>query len=254
MSDWPEGAAEYVQAIADTKLMLGYRYAQWTLAGPTLEDDIGGASAAQEEFGHVRQLFHRLEGQSRSGEWLRGQREPREFANAACLDDIDGDWPTYIGSIAPADRAAWYLLDAIEWDGFAGLVTKIGEDEYFHLDYHDARLETLTSEDPGTIQETLERTIPQALAFIGPQSYEEERDPLYSSGFTGTPIAVVREAFIEHYRTLFEPTEVSLENVDWSVPDIDGWDESRRRAGGGGITEADLHRIRGEENALFARN
>lgn len=254
MSEWPDPAIDYVQAISDTKLILGHRYAQWSLSGPSLEDDIGGASAAQEEIGHVRQLMRELEAQGRDVDWLSGSREPEEFANAACLDRIDGAWPSYMASIAPADRAAWYLLDAIDRDDLEGLITKMGEDEYFHLEYHDARLETLADEDPETVQRTLEKTLPQALAFIGPAAYDEDEDPLFAAGFTDRPIAEIRESFADHYRDLFADTDVSLEDVDWEAPALDKWDETRRRVGTDAVTETDVKQIRGEENELFAMN
>lgn len=254
MSDWPEPAVDYIQAIADTKLVLGHRNAQWSLAGPSLEDDIGGASAAQEEIGHFRQFVNELEAQGRDKNWLNGQRDPEEFNNVACLDRIDGDWPAYVASIAPADRAAWYMIDAIDREDLEGLITKMGEDEYFHLEYHDARLETLAEDDPEGIQKTLETTLPQTLAFIGPEAYNGEDDPLVRAGFTNRSVTEIREAFADHYRELFAGTAVSLDDVDWDAPSLDEWDETRRRVGGGSISEDDVRQLRGTENELFAMN
>lgn len=254
MSDWPEPAVDYVQAITDTKILLGQRLTQWSLAGPTLEDDIGGASAAQEEIGHVRQLVRELEGQGRDVDWLNGDRKPEEFANAASLDRIDGNWAKYLASIAPADRAAWYMLDAIDRDDLDGLITKIGEDEYFHLEYHDARLETLAVEDPETIQATFEETLPQTLALIGPATHDESSDPLYNAGFIDRPTVELREAFAEHYRELFADTDVSMRVIDWDAPPIEDWDETRRRADTHTIADADITQISGKQNELFAMN
>lgn len=254
MSDWPEPAANYVQAASDTKLILGHRYAQWSLAGPSLEDDIGGASASQEEIGHVRQLARKLQEQGRDLDWIRGDREPEEFNNAACIDEIDGDWAEYIASVAPADRAAWYMIDAIARDDLQGMFRKMGEDEYFHLEYHDARLETLAEEQPDVIQATLEETLPQALALIGPAEHDEENDPVYNSGFTDRPVSEIRQAFADHYRELFADTEVSLEGVDWEAPDPEDWNETRRRVDGGSISDSDVRELRGVENAEFAIN
>ena len=252
MGEWPEAAVDYVQAIADTKLVLGHRCAQWSLAGPSLEDDIGGSSAAQEEVGHVRQLFRKLEGQGRESDWLRGERDPEEFSNVSALDRIDGEWPDFVATIAPADRAAWYMLDAIDRDDMDGMITKVGEDEYFHLEYHDARLETLAAEQPDQLQSTLEETVPSALAFIGPATYDAESDPLVEAGFASVPVASVRETFADHYRDLFADTDVSLDAIDWAAPDPDEWDATRRRVGVGGVSEEDLTQIRGDRNATFA--
>lgn len=254
MSDWPEPAVEYVQAITDTKLILGHRYAQWSLAGPSLEDDIGGSSAAQEEIGHVRQLFRELQQQGRDEEWLQGHRGPEEFRNAASLDVVDGGWAEYMATVGPVDRAAWYLLDAIDQDDMDGLITKIGEEEYFHLEYHDARLLTLAEEQPEVIEETLRETLPETLAFIGPATYDDEGDPVFDAGFTNRSVASIRERFTDHYKALFDETPVSLADVDWSAPDSSEWDETRRRVGAGAISDADLGQLRGEGNEIFAMN
>lgn len=251
MSEWPSGAPAYVQAIADTKLILGQRYAQWSLAGPTLEDNMGGASAAQEEIGHVRQFNRLLSQQGRDERWLEGDRSPQEFANAASLDDVGDSWVSFTSAVAPTDRATWYLIDAIDHEAFGGMVTKMGEDEYFHLEYHDATLETLAADEPRALQSALEATLPDVLAFIGPATDDAEADSLYRSGFTDRPIAELREAFRDHYQALFAQTDVSLTDVDWDVPDPEAWDETRRRVGDGSITDADVAQLSGERNAEF---
>jgi ring-1,2-phenylacetyl-CoA epoxidase subunit PaaC len=249
MSDaWPEPAVDLVQAIADTKLLLSHRFAQWSLAGPSLEDDIGGASAAQEEIGHARQLFRLLEQQGRDADWLRGDREADAFCNAACLDAVGDDWVDALAAVGPADRAAWYLLDAIDHDDFRGLVEKMGEDEYFHLEYHDARLETLAEEQPDAVEAALSRTLPGALALLGPSDHD---DPVHEAGFTTRSTEELRDAFADHYRSLFADTPVSLDGVDWDAPSVDGWDEARRRADGGSISGQDLAMLRGSANREF---
>lgn len=243
---------DLLQAIADTKLILGHRFAQWTLAGASLEDDIGGAASAQEEVGHVRQLFSTLEEYGRDRDWLEGDRTPEEFSNASPLDRIDGTWTAFIATAGPVDRAAWYLLDSLEEPDMSGLISKIGEDEYFHLEYHDARIETLAEEQPDAVQTRLEEVLPETMAFLGPAEYDDDTDPLLDRGCTDRSVAELRAAFRDHYEGLFAETPVSLSNVDWSSPDVSAWDATRRRVGGGGIEEEDLRQIRGDRNAEFA--
>lgn len=252
MSDeWPEPAVEFVQGITDTKLVLSHRYAEWMLSGPSLEDDIGGASASQDEVGHVRQLIRLLEGQGRENDWLEGNRAPDEFRNAACLDEASESWVEFLGSVAVADRAAWYLLDSITHEDFGGMVQKIGEDEYFHLEYHDARLETLAEERPDELQAVLENALPGALAFIGPATYDETADPLVETGFTDRSAAELREAFLAYFDERFDGTAVSLADVDRDAPTVDDWDETRRRVDEGAISQSVVDSLRGVKNEMF---
>ena len=252
MSDeWPEEAVEFVQAITDTKLVLSHRYAEWMLNGPSLEDDIGGASAAQDEVGHVRQLVRLLEQQGRESDWLEGNRAPEEFRNAACLDSTSESWVEFLGSAAAADRAVWYMLDSITHEDFEGLAQKIGEDEFFHLEYLDARLETFAEENPEELQTVLETTLPAALAFIGPADYDGDTDPLVEAGFTDRSAADLREAFLSYFDERFDSTTVSLDGIDRDAPALEDWDETRRRVGSGAISQSVVDSLTGVENEMF---
>ena len=250
MSDeWPEPAVDYVQAIADTKLLLSQRYAEWMLRGPALEEDIAGASAAQDEIGQVRQLFRLLEGQGRDRLWLERDRDAEEYANAASLDESADSWVSFVVQVALTDRATWLLLDAIDHEAFEGLVRKMGQDEYFHLEYHDAELTTLVEDRSAEVQAALETYLPGVLALLGPESYDEAIDPVYRSGFTDRSAAELRAALVDHFADLFEGTEVDVPTP--RGPALDDWNERRRRAGDGEIDEETAIQLQGVRNREY---
>jgi ring-1,2-phenylacetyl-CoA epoxidase subunit PaaC len=251
---WPAEAVDYVQSVADTKLLLSHRYAEWMLSGPALEDDIAGASAAQDELGHVRQLFRLLDQQGRDDDWLEGDRSPGEFANAAPLDTNPEGWVEFVVTLGLVERAAWYLVDAIDHADFDGLGTRIGQDEFFHLEFLDGRLETLAAERPDEVTEAMEAALPGVLAFLGPAGYDDDTDPLVAAGFTDRSVAVLRSSFRDRYDELLGGTGLSLAtfDIDWSAPSLEAWDATRRRVGGGSISEADVERLSGVRNAEFA--
>lgn len=253
MSDsdaWPEAAIDFVQAIADTKLLLSLRYSEWMLSSPGLEDDIAGANAAQDELGHVRQLFQLLQGQGRESEWLEGDRSPEEFANVQTLDAATDDWVTHVVQVATADWAAWLLLDAITHEEFS-VVQKIGEDEYFHLEHHDGRLESLAETDSDALQSALEETLPAVLAFIGPSEYDADTDPLVQNGFTDRSVVDLRDAFLTHYEDLFEGTDVSIASIDCEYPSRETWNGTRRRTNERELGPALIDVLRGVQNEEF---
>lgn len=249
MSDWSEEAVDYVQAIADTKLVLSQRYAERMLAGPSLEDNIAGASASQDEAGQVRQLFRQLEQQGVEHDWLHKNRGVEEYANAASLDESADSWVEFIVQSALTDRAAWLLLDAIAAEGFEGMVQKMGEDEYFHLEHHDGRLETLAEEDPGELETAFEKYLPDVLAFIGPAEYDADADPLVENGFTDRSAAEIHEALIGHYEDLLADADVDVPDVE-SVGESE-WNAERRRVDGGGVDEEVVTELQGVRNEEF---
>jgi ring-1,2-phenylacetyl-CoA epoxidase subunit PaaC len=249
MSDWPEGGLAYVQAIADTKLVLSQRYAERMLAGPSLEDNIAGASAAQDEAGQVRQLFRLLEQQGVDHDWLHDERGPEEYASAASLDQPADTWTEFLAQTALTDRAAWLLLDAIDHDDFDGMVQKMGEDEYFHLEHHDGRLETTAEDDPEALQAALEEYFADVLAFIGPADYDAGDDGLVEVGFLDRSAAEVHEAFRAHYEDVFEGTDVEVPDAE--APSAEEWDAERRRVGGGAVSEEVVTELQGVRNEDF---
>lgn len=248
--DWPDEGVNLIQSIADTKLVMAHRYTEWMLGSPTLEDDIAGSAAAQDEIGHIRQLFRLLGDQGRDDDWLEGERDPEEFTNASSLDEAPREWSAYVVVMDVTERAAWYLLDAVAHDDFTGLRERIGQDEYFHLDHLDARMETLAEEEPEAVTEALETALSGALAFLGPAS-DDDSDPLVASGFTDRSIAEIRAAYRDKYESLFEGTNVSLDGVDWDVPDADEWDSTRRRVGSGSVGQDDIDSLQGVRNAEY---
>ena len=249
---WPEEALDYVQAIADTKLMLGFCFAERMASGKSIEDDVANMNLAQEEFGHVRQLYELLSQQGRDREWLEHDRDPGMYANAAPLDEPIPDWTTFVAVTGLVDRAAWLLTDAIAHSDLDGIREKIAQEEAYHLERSDAWLEELAASDPETVEAALVDALPGVLAFVGPADYDAETDPLVKQGFTDTPVAQRRDRLLSHYRALFEGTEVSVDAADLSGPDRAEWDAIRRRVSGGSLPSATVEVLQGGPNREFA--
>lgn len=247
---WPDGAADFVLAIADTKLMLSHWYADQAFLGPNIADNIALLSLTQDEYGHTRQFYLQLESQGRSSEWLHGDRDAEEFANAATTDRPAEDWTEFEVRFGLTDRAGLLMVDAIVHEHFAGLTDKIAEEEVSHVDFHDGWLEHLATEEPRAFQAALEDALPDILAYIGPATYDDGTDPLVEAAFTDRSVATLRESFLDHCRSLVDGTEVTVPAVDGPVRGE--WDGGRRRTVTGGVDDEVLTSIRGVRNTEFA--
>ena len=250
MSEWPDEAVDYVQSIADTKLLLSQRFAERILSGPSIEDNIAGASTVQDEIGQVRQLFRLLEGQGVDRDWLRDDRGIEEYASAESLDDPADSWVGFVVQTGLTDRASWLLLDAIDHEEFQGMVQKMGEDEYFHLEHHDGRMEAAAENDPEALQAAFEEYLPQVLSFVGPAEHDADGDPLVEAGFTDRPAAEMHAALLDHYEELLGHA-IDLPSVD-AAPSREEWNAERRRRNGGGFEQEVLEEIQGVRNKEFA--
>ncbi|MFW5918144.1 MAG: Phenylacetic acid catabolic protein [Haloferacaceae archaeon] len=249
---WPEEALDYVQAIADTKLVLGFRYAERMASGQSIEDDVANMNLAQEEFGHVRQLYGLLSDQGREREWLEHDRDPGMYANASPLDEPIPDWTSFVVTTGLVDRAAWLLTDAIAHPDLDGIREKIAQEEAYHLERADAWLEQLAEDDPEAVEAAIADALPGVLALVGPAEFDETTDPLVEAGFTDAPVAQRRDRLLSHYRALLEDTDVSLDAADTSGPDRAEWDPVRRRVSGGSLPTETVEVLQGTPNEEFA--
>lgn len=248
--DWGPEAVDFVQAIADTKLMLSHWYADQAFLGPNIADNTALFSMTQDEYGHVRQFFRLLENQGRDGDRLRGERDSEAFFNAATTDGPADDWVEFEVAFGLTDRAALLLLDAIDHEDFVGLTDKISEEEYSHTDFHDGWLEHLANTEPEAFQAALDEALPDVLAFIGPATYDEDTDPLYTAGFTDRPVTELRAALLDYVEDITSGTAVMVE--DPTEVDLAEWDERRRRIVKGEIGADVLESLRGTRNKEFA--
>lgn len=248
--EWPVEAVDYVQAIADTKLMLSHWDAECAFLGPHIADNIALLSQVQDEYGHARQLFFLLEAQGRDPEWLRGERGSEEFRNAPTTDQPADGWAELVIRTGLTDRTTMLMIDAVVHEDFAGLAEKIREEEHSHLEFHDAWLETLAETEPDAVEAVLAGSVPDVLAFLGPVEYDDDADPLVAAGFTDRSAVELREVLIDQVGDLLTGTDVAVPVVEG--PTIEEWDAERRRVAGGGIEERVLGSLRGVENREFA--
>lgn len=247
---WPPEAVDYVQAIADTKLMLSHWYAEQGFLGPGIQDNVALFSLTQDEYGQVRQFFRQLDGQGREEAWLRTERGAEEFYNAATTDRAAEDWTRFEVRYGFTDRAAYLMLDAIVHEDFTGLTDKMSEEEYSHFDFHDGWLEHLASAQPAEFQAALDESLSDVLAFIGPAAYDDDTDPLVQAGFTDRSVAELRDAFLTYVTDITAGTDVTVPDPD-PIP-LETWDETRRRIVDGTIEPDVLDSIRGTRNKEFA--
>ena len=84
---------DLILVLADTKRLLGTRYAEWILGAPELETGIACASMAQDEWGHARLLYALLKEFGAEVDQLEHGREPHEYRNLQLLDQAPASWP-----------------------------------------------------------------------------------------------------------------------------------------------------------------
>jgi ring-1,2-phenylacetyl-CoA epoxidase subunit PaaC len=253
-----EAVRDLILVLADSKRLLGYRYAEWMLGAPELETGIACSSMAQDEWGHARLLYSLLKGFDDDVDALEHGREPGDYRNMAVLDRPVESWPEVVGLMTLADGALSVQFESLRDSSYEPLrqrVEKLLEEEKFHAAHGAAWLHRLaegTAASAAALREAMAGQIPGVLEWFGPDS--ERGHGLVSAGVVDGAGLALRERFLARVRPL-------LEQADVEVPEISGrsagsdefgeFDEARRRAGGGGPDEDTVRRIRGDHNRAF---
>jgi ring-1,2-phenylacetyl-CoA epoxidase subunit PaaC len=108
-----DATRDLILVLADSKRLLGMRYAEWILGAPELEAGIACASMAQDEWGHARLLYALLKEFDEDVDRLEHGRQADEYCSMEVLDRAPADWPRLVGLNALADLALTVQLEAL---------------------------------------------------------------------------------------------------------------------------------------------
>ena len=241
---------DLVLVLADTKRLLGYRYAEWMLGAPELETGIACSSMAQDEWGHARLLYALMKGFDEDPEVLEHGRDPGAYRSMEVLDEPAATWPEAVALMALADVAVTVQFEALSGSSYEPLrqrVEKVVEEERFHVAHGRAwfsRLAGGTDASREALRDAVDGVLEPALAWFGPDS--RRAASLVDAGVVDAAGGELRSRFLERVSDLLD--EVGVEPGD---PELDGFDEARRRRTGGGPDEETIRKIRGDRNRAF---
>ncbi|HUH11757.1 MAG TPA: Phenylacetic acid catabolic protein [Longimicrobiales bacterium] len=248
------GLEDLLLVLADSKRLLGMRYAEWILGAPELEAGIACASMAQDEWGHARQMYAILKDFGQDPGALEHAREPGAYRNMAVLDRDPGSWAGLIALNLLADGALALQLDALRACAYEPLRTrcdKLLEEERFHAAHASAWARRFAGGgEPArrTLAEALEAVLPEVLRWFGPPGGRAAE--LEAAGVLSAHGDALRERLAARVRPVLEELGAAA-LLDAGPPSFDGFDEVRRRSGGGGPDPDTVARVRGDRNRAF---
>jgi ring-1,2-phenylacetyl-CoA epoxidase subunit PaaC len=245
---------DLILVLADTKRLLGMRYAEWILGAPELEAGIACASMAQDEWGHARLLYSLLKDFGDDVDAIEHGREPAEYRNMQVLDRAPESWPELVVLNAFADAALSLQLEALTSSAYTPLrqrVQKILDEEQFHRAHGRAwilRLARAGGDAQRQVCDASRSCVPSLLQWFGPDAADSRR--LRESSIADATGSEMRAQFIQRIAPLIaelqDPSVVPSVEQDW-----DEFDESRRRTPGSSPDAETIARIRGDKNRAF---
>ena len=230
---------DLILVLADTKRLLGMRYAEWILGAPALEAGIACASMAQDEWGHGRLLYALLKEFGDDVEKLEHGRQAGEYRNIELLDESPQSWPDLVVVNALVDAAVSVQLDALREAEHAPLRQRVGkilDEEEFHAAHGAAWLKRIaggSADARRMIGASVDRVLPVILRWFGPGSSGDE----------------LRARFLKRVTPLLTGADLNVQTG--TRPDFTGFDEATRRSQQRGPDAATIARIRGDKNRAF---
>jgi len=241
-----------ILCLADSKRLLGMRYAEWILGAPELETGIACASMAQDEWGHGRLLYALLKDVT-DVDRLEHGREAHEYRNIEALDREPADWFELVAINALVDLALTVQLEALVDSAYVPLrqrVAKLLEEERFHGAHGAAWLKRLAAagEAPrAQMSDAVKKTLAQTTRWFGPDS--EDAQALVDSGVASAAGSALRARYLDRVKPLVEPLGIDV--AMFANPDFAGFDPDTRRPAGNTPDAATIARIRGDRNRMF---
>jgi 1,2-phenylacetyl-CoA epoxidase catalytic subunit len=253
----PDALRPLLIACADTKLLLGYHYGEWTFGTPELEAAVASCSLSQGEMGHVRLLHAVLKkGWGDNPDALVEDRDPATFANVAFLDSPLPDWPAFVAANAVVDLAMTRLLHSMRASAYEPVrvnIEKILEEERYHAHHGRGWFRTLAARAdsrPGLLA-AAGAALAACAAWFGPEG-ESGDAALVAGGFKDAANPDLFHAVNADLRTMAEAAGCVLPSV--VPPSFTGWDPATRRLPGTAPDEEILYHLRGTRNAMFKLN
>lgn len=196
--------------IADSNWVLGHWYTNCMLNGRELTDFTSMAGIAEDKLGHVRALFRFMEEYFELPEYqLEFGRDATQIHSMEMLDAPPQNWADFILTLFLADAAIWRFTNALRESGetpITNLLTKFGEEAYFHQLCIDGWLKAFDDQERDDLEAALQQRLPLALAW-----FDEDE---------------ARSAYLQAV------LEKLSNSVDVSVANKDNWDALRRRTEG----------------------
>ena len=156
--------------VADSNWVLGHWYTVCMLNGRELTDFTSMAGIAEDKLGHTRALFRFMEEYYELPEYqLEFGRAVDQVHNMELLDAPPQGWADFILTLYLADVAIWQVENAVRDTDVApvkNLLTKFGEEAYFHQLCIDGWLKALDDAERDDLKAALPGRLELALQWF----------------------------------------------------------------------------------------
>ena len=242
---------DLILGLADSKRILGIRYAEWVLGAPELEASIASSSLAQDEWGHSRALYALLKDFGDDPNHIEHEREASDYRNIEALDETLATWSDFVIANAIVDTAITVQLQALADSAYGPLKQRVNkqlDEERFHFGHGRAwflKLARASDEARSSLKASLTGHWPGVVAWFGPDDFAED---LAEHGLASATGGELKRRFLDRVGPIIEEAGLSVpaDEVDFS-----NWKPETRRTNSNGPDNDAVSRARGDKNRTF---
>lgn len=167
-----QALADFILAIADTKRLLGIRYAEWCDGAPALEASVAASAMAQDELGHSRALLPLLKDFPQVDPGIPEEAPRQQYSALAYLEQPFASWPTFVAANILIGESLTVAVESARNSRYVPLRTravKILEEERFHWLHGEGWFKRLAAHEKEgmDLAAKVEQILPEALAWLG---------------------------------------------------------------------------------------
>lgn len=247
-----EPLRDLLVACADTKLLMGYHYGEWTFGAPMIESAVAHCSLAQGELGHVRLLHGILKAHfDVDPDYLVEQRPADQFASVCYLDNALPIWESVVAMTVVVDLAITHVIASFRDSTFAPLrncAAKLLEEERYHIQHGRGWLRSLARNgDHDDLHVAVVLAHVDVREWFGPGDTAADRALVQAGIKAKTDQEILKDVTEElNGMASLGPTGMAMR-----APQFDNWTPARRRGRAESPSDEVLYHLRGTKNAVF---
>jgi ring-1,2-phenylacetyl-CoA epoxidase subunit PaaC len=206
---------EYLQRMADDRLILGHRLSEWTGHAPILEEDIALANIALDLIGHASSLLEyagQVEGEGRDEDDFAYFRDAVDYRNIKMVELPRGDFAFTIMRQFLFSVFSYYFYQKLQEtkdEQLRGLAQKALKEATYHV-RHSAewvkRLGDGTEESHHRAQQALD----ELWAYSGEMFYMDQIDEVLIEADLAPDLHALYESWLSHVTKVIEEATLDL--------------------------------------------
>lgn len=250
-----EAVRDLILVLADSKRLLGMRYAEWMLGAADLEAGIACAAMTQDEWGHARLFYAMLKDFGEDTDALEHDREPGEYYSMEALDRSPDGWPRLVVLNALVDTALSAQCEALRGSSYGPLaqrVEKLLDEETFHFAHGAAwfrRLAGAGDDSRAALAAAVNDALPTLLRWFGPDS--ERAAALREAGIADAVGSELRARYLERIAPILDISGDDIAAARMADATFDDFDETARRVSREGPDAETIAKVRGDKSEPF---